>query len=260
MGTMKLALRTPIAVPPCQARLFRISAILCAALAALPILFTATRAQVGSAPAVVRAPAPETAAADLHLAALDAERRALRALSFRAEIATPKAGGRWGRSTLNFSWQAPRSWKSELIMGIEGRLVTIADGQRIWQHETRTRRVYVQDQDRALTQLRTHGPVDPISALASPQIALAELFRVTASEDSGPNRILTLVPRRAVPGYDLLRLALTRDGKTPVWAESVRAGRLSARVTFREWRRNPDLSVDLFRFTPPNGVAPTVIP
>ncbi len=237
-------------------------ALTIATITAMAVLFEPSHAEAPPVPAETApaATAAATAAAtDPHLAALDAERRTLRSLSFRAQIATPKAGGRWGRSTLNFAWQAPRSWKSELIMGIEGRLVTVADGQRIWQHETRTRRVYVQDQDRSLVQLRTHGPVDPISALASPQIPLADLFRVTASEDSGPHRILTLVPRRTVPGYDQLRLALTSGG-TPAWAESVRTGRLVARVTFSEWRRNPSLSPALFRFTPPRGITPTIIP
>lgn len=145
-------------------------------------------------------------------------------------------------------------------MGVAGRLVTVADGERVWQYETRIQRLYVQEQERAIIQLRTHGPLDPVTALASPQVPLSELFRVTGSVDSGEVRVHTLVPRRSVPNYDTLRLALAPDGRTPAWAESLKAGRPVARIVFREWRRNPALPESSFRFTTPRGVRPIVIP
>lgn len=231
------------------------------ALFALVAVLVPSAAPAQGTPGAAPPPTHEaTARAHDLLARLDAERRALRSLSFRAEVATPKPRGRWGRSELTFAWKSPRSWRSELRMGIEGRLITVADGTRVWQHETRTRRVYVQDQDRALIQLRTHGPIDPVTALASPQVPLADLFAATSIEDSGSLRVLGLRPRRGVPGYDALRLAIGPDGRTPVWAESLKAGRLVARITFRDWKRDPAIADRDFRFDIPRGIEPTVIP
>lgn len=231
------------------------------ALSALVAVLVPSAAPAQNAPAGSSSPLQGTAASALDLLArLDAERRALGSLSFRAEVATPKPRGRWGRSELTFSWKSPRSWRSELRMGIEGRLITVADGTKVWQYETRTRRVYVQNQDRALIQLRTHGPIDPVTALASPQVPLADLFVATSIEDSGSLRVLNLRPRRSVPGYDALRLAVATDGRTPVWAESLKAGRLIARITFHDWRRNPAIAEREFRFEIPRGIEPTILP
>lgn len=203
--------------------------------------------------------ATQTRLSQARLFALDAERRSLRSLSFNAEIQTPKPRGRFSRFDMTFAYQSPNHYRSEIIMGIEGRLLTVADGSRIWQQASRTRRVYVQDQATATANLRSQGPIDPISAIATPQVPLSELFRVIATSDSEHRIILDLEPLRRVPGYDQLRLTLTADGLTPIQVETYQRHLLVARVLFRDWRRNVSLPADRFRFTPPRGVSPIEI-
>jgi outer membrane lipoprotein-sorting protein len=224
-----------------------------------------TTAGAAAPPAAAPAPAASMTPA-ARLAILDRERNALRALSFTAVIETPKAGGRTGRSSLTFQFLAPNRFRSEIKMGLEGTLLTVADGTTIWSWESRARKLYRQDQAVAASRLRSYGPVDPITALATPTVPLATLFRAEASRDSrdvrdahsvrdaGDVAIIELVPKRSVPNYDRLVITTSRDGRTLRSAETWQKGAPTARVIFGEMKRNATPAPSLFTFTPVAGV------
>jgi outer membrane lipoprotein-sorting protein len=188
------------------------------------------------------------------LAVLDRERSALHSLSFSAAIETPKAGGRVGRSTLTFHFLAPSRYRSEIRMGVEGTLLTVADGTTIWSWESRTRKVFRQDQSIATSRLRSYGPVDPVTALATPSVPLATLFRAVAARDSGGFATLELVPKRSVPNYDRLVVVTSSDGRTLKSAETWHRGKRTARIVFGEIKRNIPPAASLFVYAPPSGV------
>lgn len=183
------------------------------------------------------------------LVVLDAERAALRSLSFTAQIETPKPNGRKGRFSMAFEFLAPNKYRSEIKMGIEGNLITVADGRTIWSHETRRGIVYKQAQARATSRLRSMGPVDPITAIATPTLPLGEMFTLKSAEGS----ILELIPKKAVANYDRVLLTTSPDGKTPLAAEAFKRGKSVAKITFQTFRRNAHVAASRFTFTPPAG-------
>jgi outer membrane lipoprotein-sorting protein len=194
-------------------------------------------------PAIASTPTP--------LERLDAMRVNLRSLVFEAAIETPKPGGRVGRFEMIFEWSAPDRYRSEIRMGVEGRLVTVADSDRVRTLETRTRRVHVQSRAEAERRIRAFGPVDPVSALATPSIPLASLFRVDSTVIVADRIILILAPRRAVPHYDRLRLELKADDLTPLAAEATKEGRFVSRLRFRSFRRNVPVASGRFQLDLP---------
>jgi outer membrane lipoprotein-sorting protein len=163
--------------------------------------------------------------------------------------ALPGAGG-----TASPPAAAPARYRSEIRMGVEGRLVTVADSDRVRTLETRTRRVHVQSRAEAERRIRAFGPVDPVSALATPSIPLASLFRVDSTIVEADRIILILAPRRAVPHYDRLRLELKADDLTPLAAEATKEGRFVSRLRFRSFRRNVPVAASRFQLDlPPNA-------
>jgi len=190
-------------------------------------------------PAIASTPTP--------LERLDAMRANLRSLVFEATIETPKPDGRLGRFKMTFEWAAPDRYRSEIRMGVEGRLVTVADSDQVRTLETRTRRAYVQSRAEAERRIRAFGPVDPASALATPSIPLASLFRLDSTSVEAGRIILILVPRRAVPHYDRLRLELKADDLTPLSAEATKEGGFVSRLRFRSFRRNAPIASSRFR-------------
>lgn len=189
------------------------------------------------------------------LATLDAERNSLKALSFTAEIRTPKPGGRSSRFTMTFSFAAPNRYRAEIKMGIEGTLLTVCDGEWIWSYESRTRKCFRQRRESADRRLDAAGPLDPVSALATPGVPIARLFALDSTLVSAGAVTFDLRPKRAVPNYDRLILTTTRDARTPVSAATFLRGRPVATIAFRNMKKNLPPPDSLFRFTPPKGVA-----
>ncbi len=193
------------------------------------------------------------------LARLDAERRALRSLSFAATIETPKPGGRTGRSAMTFDYLAPGFYRSEIRMGVEGTMLTVADGTWIWSWQSRARKLYRQAQSTSEERLRAMGAADPVTALATPSLPLASLFRVVAAGDTASPARLVLEPLRASPSYDRILLVIAADGRTPRSIEVTQRGRLVARVRFDRYSRNASVAASLFSYRPPRGVVPVEI-
>lgn len=185
-----------------------------------------------------------------HLSVLDAERASLTSLSFVAEIETPKPNGRKGRSSMTFDYRTP-CYRSEIKMGVEGSLVTVADGTTIWSHETRTGRIYRQKQSSAAARLKSMGPVDPITAIATPTVPLKTLYHLRSATLSGANPVLELVPRKSVANYDRIILTTTPDGKTPIAAEAFKRSKSVATIRFLSFRKNASIPPSQFIFRPP---------
>lgn len=191
------------------------------------------------------------------LATLDHERASWKSVVFSAVIETPKPGGRSSRFPMRFEFAAPNRYRSEITMGVEGSITTVADGRTIWTRESRSGKIYRQDQALAVERLSTLGPVDPIVALATPAAPFASLYRLESARDSGGALVLDLRPLRPVPNYDRVLLSTSRDARTPLSAETFQNGARVARIVIRDFRRNAPVASDRFRFTPPSNAEVT---
>lgn len=185
---------------------------------------------------------------------LDQERESLRSLRIIAEIETPKPNGRKGHFSQHFTFKSPRLYRSELKMGIEGDVLTVSDGDYIWSYQKKRRVVYVQPYVSAMRNLKRYGPLDPITALTSPDFSISELYTLERTVTSDTVIECVLRPKISVPNYDLLVLTLSVKGLRPLSAETFKRGRWVARVIFRKYEKNVTLNNRDFVFVPPRDV------
>ena len=139
-------------------------------------------------------------------------------------------------------------------MGVEGDLITVSDGTTLWSYSTRTKQAYRQSYESARRSLVRRGPLDPVTALATTDIALSSLYDVVDQKNADGGVTLSLVPKRAVPNYDRLDLTLSFDLKTPQRAISYKRGKVVAKITFRNVTKNGAVDRKIFQFDLPKGV------
>jgi len=189
------------------------------------------------------------------LSSLDIERASLRSLSFTATIETPKPNGRMSKMEMKYYYLSPNKFRSELKMGIEGNLLTVSDGTFIWSWQNRTKKLYRQARNKLIENFKLFGPFDPITAFSAPDISLSELFELKSSLPMrNSERKLILTPKKNVGSYDRIELIIEDNGKKPVQATVWKKNILTAKITFTNYIKNPQLSNSLFVFEPPRGI------
>lgn len=186
----------------------------------------------------------------------DAERASLKSLSLNAEIQTPKSGNRWATMPMEFRYLAPNKYRSTIKTGgLEGDLIIVADGEFLWEYATKKREVKLADFDTVVAKIREKGPWDLLTVLATPTLRLTELFdEVSATAQENGEWILEIKPKIAVSTYDSIRLRTSADGRIPLFAEAMKGGKIIARVNFKEYLRDAEQDVALFKFEVPEGV------
>jgi len=184
---------------------------------------------------------------------LDADRKALTSLSIVVEIQTPKSGNRWSRFPMFFDYVAPNKYRSEIRTGgLEGSLIIIADGRMISSYPTKTGVVTQNLQADVVASIKSNGPSDLLTVLATPSLTFSSLFHLVSSTAQDSRVLLTVRPKVSVASYDKIMLVLSADGKTPISAEAVKAGKTIVRLTFKTYARNAAVDPAKLIFTPPD--------
>lgn len=189
------------------------------------------------------------------LALLDNERASLTSLSVEAQVETPKSNNRWARFPMTFTYQAPNKYRSEIKTGgFEGDMIIVADGAEIWTYLTKKKEVTRVDQAAATAAIKSQGPSDVLTVLATPSLRFADLFDVADASQESDTWTLTLTPKIAVKAYDKIILKTDAAGTTPLYAEAYDNGKITARVYFNTYTRNPQVDANAFVFVVPDGV------
>lgn len=185
---------------------------------------------------------------------IETARAKTHSLFCKIEVRIPKESGKWSHFPMTVEFLAPRFYRTEMKMAIEGDVLTVADGKTIWSYEKKRKRVYRQDQQKAIDYLREWGPYDPTTALLVPEVPLKDLFVLeSASHRKGLLTVL-LRPIKPVPGYEEVKVVFREKTLVPVFAETFSGGKTIGRLVFKKCRKNIKIDPARFRFTPPAGV------
>ena len=123
--------------------------------------------------------------------------------------------------------------------------VIVADGSKVWMYEPDLEQATVRAQGK-------EEQNSPLTALINP--ALLEQ-QYDLSEEATPRaglQWLSLTPKRETEAsFQYAALGFNAQGLAKM--EIVDAVGQRTEISFSNWRRNPSLSADTFRFTPPAG-------
>lgn len=187
--------------------------------------------------------AVEAVAADTARARMEAFSGGLQSVSGSFSQAVTDANGHRGdASDGTFALQAPRQFRWETVSPYQQTIV--ADGKRVWVYEPDLEQVSVRNQGVAEAQ-------SPLTVLTD----LSQLDRqYTAVESGGRDGLawLRLTSKAAEPEFEYAELGF--DAKSLV--RMVFRDQLgnTTEIRFGDWKRNPPLAADTFRFVPPAGV------
>lgn len=138
--------------------------------------------------------------------------------------------------------QAPRLFRWHYLSPYEQ--LVVADGSHVWLHDVDLEQVTVRRQ-------ADQEAESPLVVLTDPE-SLDRRYRVEEAGRRDGLDWLTLVPLQEDGSFRQARLAIDGSGLQRMELEDSLGGRTEIR--FSEWRRNPPLDADRFRFRPPAGV------
>lgn len=182
-------------------------------------------------------------AADTARARMESFSRDLRAVSADFEQSVTGARGLRGEaSTGTLSLQAPRQFRWQTLSPFEQLIV--ADGARVWVYDPDLEQVSVRSQSSEEAQ-------SPLTVLTD----LSQLDReFTASEvgESDGLQWLRLVSKAKEPDFEHAELGF--DDRSLVSMRFLDPLGNTTEIRFSNWKRNPQLAADSFRFVPPAGI------
>lgn len=187
--------------------------------------------------------AVEAVAADTARARMEAFSGGLQSVSGSfSQTVTDANGHRGDASDGAFALQAPRQFRWETASPYQQTIV--ADGKRVWVYEPDLEQVSVRNQGVAEAQ-------SPLTVLTD----LSQLDRQYTAAESGARdglAWLRLTSKAAEPEFEYAELGF--DAKSLV--RMVFRDQLgnTTEIRFGDWKRNPPLAADTFRFVPPAGV------
>ena len=182
-------------------------------------------------------------AAESARAKLDAFAKDLKSVSadFEQRVADPKGGaGRSSSGTL--ALKAPRQFRWDVTTPYKQLIV--ADGEKVWIYDPDLEQVTVRAQG-------TEEAHSPLTVLTD----LAQLDRDFSTSEQGEHDgliWLRLKSKDKEPQFEYADLGFDASGLARMVFKDALAN--STEIHFSHWQRNPALSVDQFRFTPPKGV------
>ncbi len=182
-------------------------------------------------------------AAETARARLDAFARDLHAVSahFEQQTFDPKGGaGKTSRGEL--ALKAPRQFRWDTVA--PHKQLIVADGEKVWIYDADLEQVSVRAQG-------TEEAHSPLTVLTD----LSQLDRDFATSEQGEHdglNWLRLKSKDKDPQFAYADLGFDATGLARMLFEDTLGDKTEIR--FSDWRRNPPLPGDAFKFTPPKGV------
>jgi outer membrane lipoprotein carrier protein len=176
-------------------------------------------------------------------AKLDTFARDLRSVSahFEQQAFDPKGGaGKASRGDL--ALKAPRQFRWDTVAPYKQLIV--ADGEKVWIYDADLEQVSVRAQG-------TEEAHSPLTVLTD----LSQLDRDFATSEQGERDGLSwlrLKSKDKDPQFTYADLGFDATGLARMQFEDTLGDKTEIR--FSDWKRNPPLAADAFRFTPPKGV------
>ena len=186
---------------------------------------------------------PFFAHAETARARLDAFAKDLHAVSanFEQHVADTKGGqGKTSRGTL--ALKAPRQFRWETTTPY--KQLSVADGEKVWIYDVDLEQVSVRPQG-------TEEAHSPLTVLTD----LSQLDRDFVTHEQGEHdglAWLRLKSKDKDPQFAYADLGFDASGLQRMLFEDTLGDRTEIR--FSDWKRNPQLPADTFRFAPPPGV------
>lgn len=182
-------------------------------------------------------------AADGARARLDAFAKDLHSVSANFDQQVVDARGGKGKTTKGaLALRAPRQFRWETTAPYEQLIV--ADGEKVWIYDTDLEQVTVRAQG-------TEEAHSPLTVLTD----LSQLDRDFATSEQGEHDGLSwlrLKSKEKEPQFAYADLGFDAAGLQRMRFEDTLGDKTEIR--FSDWKRNPALAADAFRFTPPAGV------
>ncbi len=145
-------------------------------------------------------------------------------------------------STGHLAMRAPRQFRWEYLEPFPELIV--ADGDNVWIYDPDLEQVTVRNQSQEESQ-------SPLTVL----IDLSQLdreFKTRALPPAAGLEWLELTSTAEEPGFKAVRIGMGAAGPERMVMVDLIDNRTEWR--FSDWKRNPDLAADAFRFVPPKGV------
>jgi outer membrane lipoprotein carrier protein len=138
--------------------------------------------------------------------------------------------------------QAPRQFRWETKKPYQQTIV--ADGQRVWVYEPDLEQVSVRSQSSE----EAHSPLTVLTDLSQVDT------QFTASESGERDGLvwLKLVSKAEEPEFEYAELGFSANTLDRMLFKDQLGN--TTEIRFSEWKRNPALAADTFKFTPPKGV------
>jgi outer membrane lipoprotein carrier protein len=159
-----------------------------------------------------------------------------------SQSVTDANGRRGDASDGTFALQAPRQFRWETLRPFEQTIV--ADGRRVWVYEPDLEQVSVRSQGVAEAQ-------SPLTILTD----LSQLDRQYTAVEAGARDGLVwlkLTSRASEPEFEYAELGFDENSLLRMVFRDQLGN--TTEIRFANWKRNPGMSADMFRFTPPAGV------
>lgn len=154
---------------------------------------------------------------------------------------TDANGHRGDASQGSFALQAPRQFRWETLQPYQQTIV--ADGRRVWVYEPDLEQVSVRSQGVAEAQ-------SPLTVLTD----LSQLDRQYDATESGEREGLAwlkLTSKAAEPEFEFAELGFDASSlQRMVFRDQLGN---TTEIRFSDWKRNPRLAADTFKFVPPAG-------
>lgn len=192
---------------------------------------------------LLAAAAPAASAADSARARMEAFSKNLQSVSadFSQTVRTAQAAvGDTSRGTL--ALQAPRQFRWQTTEPFEQLIV--ADGTRVWIYDPDLEQVSVRSQSSEEAQ-------SPLTVLTDLSLIDRDFVASEAGERDGLVW-LRLSARAEEPEFEYAELGFDGDLLSRMTFKD-QLGNVTE-MRFTDWKRNPSLPADTFRFTPPKGV------
>jgi outer membrane lipoprotein carrier protein len=196
-----------------------------------------------SIPLLLTALCSSATAAESARTRLDTFAKDLRSVSahFEQQAFDPKGGaGKTSRGDL--ALKAPRQFRWDTVA--PHKQLIVADGEKVWIYDADLEQVSVRAQG-------TEEAHSPLTVLTD----LSQLDRDFATSEQGERDGLSwlrLKSKDKDPQFAYADLGFDATGLVRMQFEDTLGGKIEIR--FSDWKRNPSLAADAFRFTPPKGV------
>ena len=159
-----------------------------------------------------------------------------------AQSVTDANGHRGDESRGTLALEAPRQFRWETKQPYEQTIV--ADGQRVWVYEPDLQQVSVRSQSGE----EAHSPLTVLTDLA----ALDAQFTASESGERDGLSWLKLVSKAKEPEFEYAELGFSAKTLDRMVFKDQLGN--ATEIRFDDWKRNPAIAADTFKFTPPKGV------